>query len=63
MKKYRECPACGGKRFIDGFNRGELKRSLLCPVCKGDGCVSALVNSDVIAFGKQFEALKRRDNQ
>ena len=60
-QKLRDCPACGGKRFIDGFEKYGL--SLLCPVCKGDGCVPALKDPKAIAWGKDFEALKRRSNE
>jgi len=53
----RTCPVCAGKRFIDGFEKS--KTSLLCPVCKGDGCVPDLTDSEAIAWGKKFESLKR----
>lgn len=54
----RDCPACGGNRFLDGFR--PKGRAPLCPVCKGDGCMPNLTDPDVIAFGKKFEALKNK---
>ena len=60
MAEMRHCPVCNGKRFIDGFRRSNP--SLLCPVCKGDGCVPALTDHETIAFGKQFELLAKKES-